>query len=444
MTSPDVSIIVVTLNRAESLKRTLAALRLQSYPSFEVVVVNGPSTDHTDKVLDSFPDVIAVACPEANISRARNLGIAASAGELVAFIDDDALAEFNWLNKMVAGFETPEVAAVGGLVLDHSGMEFQYRFSSVNRLGATTHRNDAPFDAQSFPGSFEVPYLQGTNAMFRREALTAVHGFDETYEYFHDETDLCVRLVDCGYLIRQLSQGVVHHKSAPSDTRNTERIVTNLFPIVKNTAYFARRHAVGYRCDAQIVDSLKSYAARWTTDLQLNAAAGLIDEALGISAAAIASNALAEGIAAAASGPRLGLFEASSGDPLQCFNAVSPVFASRFIQIAKSIADCADASLPSDGTELRVLVPSPSVSTVELENGVWVHRLQGDDFEAAATQELRRIAEWDADYGIVTHKALGVEFLAHLPSTCIGDDAASKQAREFGNLWHYRGHLSLR
>lgn len=442
MTSKGVSVVIVTLNRAESLSRTLSALRMQSYPSFEVVVVNGPSTDHTVAVLDSFSGVVAVDCAEANISRARNLGIAASAGEFIAFIDDDALPEFHWLHEMVAAFESACIAGVGGLVLDHSGMEFQYKYSAVNRLGATTHRNDAPFEAQCFPGSFSVPYLQGTNAMFRRSALIAIQGFDETYEYFHDETDLCVRLVDRGLAIRQLSQGVVHHKSAPSDTRNTDRIVTNLFPIVKNSVYFAHRHAVGYRSEADIASSVDSYARHWVDDLQRNAAAGRVDAMLGKSASTTAASAIVAGVAAAARGPHFGVFSANTS-PIRSFNAVTPVFERRLILVAPSVAVWSDSAVPTHGTEVRLVVPSPLVSTVELENGVWIHRIHGSDFEVAASHEIQRLAAWDDNYEVATHRDLGFEFLAPTSSLSIGTESTLPVATGIGDPWLHRGRASV-
>src|SRR6185436_13845131 len=82
-----VSVVICTLNRADSLRETLRCLRHQRYASFEVIVVNGPSTDHTDTVLAEFAGVIrAEMCPVPNLSVSRNIGIRAAAGDIVAFI----------------------------------------------------------------------------------------------------------------------------------------------------------------------------------------------------------------------------------------------------------------------------------------------------------------------------------------------------------------------
>ncbi len=90
------SVVIVTYNRANLLSAELASLRRQRHPQFEIIVVNGPSSDHTEEVLAEYRDLIKIErCPEANTAMARNIGVAASAGEIIAFLDDDATAEPN-------------------------------------------------------------------------------------------------------------------------------------------------------------------------------------------------------------------------------------------------------------------------------------------------------------------------------------------------------------
>ena len=120
----------------------------------EVVVVNGPSTDDTQDVLAEFgAQIKAIRNPLANLSVSRNLGIRAAAGDIVAFIDDDALPESNWLEQALSSFDDPEVGAVGGIVLDHTGMQLQYRFSTANRLGEATFPDEAPAGQLTVPGA---------------------------------------------------------------------------------------------------------------------------------------------------------------------------------------------------------------------------------------------------------------------------------------------------
>src|SRR4030095_1657046 len=117
---PAVSIIVNTLDRAAWLRRLLPALDGVDYPAFEVIVVNGPSRDDTDALLDSLRGRIkAERCATANLSRSRNIRIAVAARHVGAFIDDDAVpADPAWLRHLVAPFvEDPTLGAVGGPVL---------------------------------------------------------------------------------------------------------------------------------------------------------------------------------------------------------------------------------------------------------------------------------------------------------------------------------------
>lgn len=129
-----VSVVINTYNRAKSLKVTLASLFHQTDQRFEVIVVNGPSTDETEEVLSEYEGRIKwMSCPVRNLSVSRNIGIEASSGEVVAFIDDDAVADPNWVKDLIEGYDAPDVGGVGGIVYDHTGMQLQYRYSSCDR-----------------------------------------------------------------------------------------------------------------------------------------------------------------------------------------------------------------------------------------------------------------------------------------------------------------------
>src|SRR5262249_40897971 len=112
------SVVINTYNRAGSLPNTLRGLRQQTHDDFEVAVVKGPCTDDTDALLAEFPGARVVEVAEVNISKSRNAGIIAAAGVVVAFIDDDAIPEPNWLRDLLAPFAAPKVGGTGGLVYE--------------------------------------------------------------------------------------------------------------------------------------------------------------------------------------------------------------------------------------------------------------------------------------------------------------------------------------
>jgi len=255
---PRFSVVICTDGRVKALRNTLECLRLIDYPFFEVCVVYGPTGDGTAEFLHKYEGEMKVrACAERNISMSRNIGIALSAGEILAFIDDDGLAEPEWLRDLEEAFHDQAVGGAGGVVYDHTGTKPQYLYSSANRLGQADWARQSPANEFNFPFSFNIPYVQGTNSAFRRSALLAVGGFDEEYEFYLDETDLCCRLVDAGFHIRQLPAALVHHKFLASEIRNEHRVTRNRYAVLKNKIYFSLINNRGhYGLDQAIRDAV--------------------------------------------------------------------------------------------------------------------------------------------------------------------------------------------
>lgn len=259
MVMPTVSLIINTLDRAATLKDALAACAQLRDVRVELIVVNGPSTDETAAVLDAWQGRIKrLSCPDANLARSRNIGIAAAAGEFVAFLDDDAAPHPYWLQRLLPLFEDPAVAATGGYTVGRGGVSFQTRKIVADRFGNATMMSDF-FDERGLcrPKSALVPAPMGTNVMFRRAALAAIGGFDETYSYFLEETDVCVRLVDAGWVIRFEPSAFVWHQFAQSALRTSRDIPRGLRPLARSKAYFIGKwgHA-GAESDAALAGYL--------------------------------------------------------------------------------------------------------------------------------------------------------------------------------------------
>ncbi len=257
--SPSVSVVVNTYNRAASLHQTLQGLRRQNYANFEVIVVNGPSTDGTIDVLRAHSSEIRIGCcAERNLSISRNVGIEMALGEFVAFIDDDAVPDEDWLVDAIAAFDSDEVAGVGGFVFDHTGYELQYSYTVCDRMGNAYHNLTVPMPDFCYPGCHRFPALLGTNSIFRRSALLEIGGFDEQFDYFLDETDVNVRLIDAGYILKQIPRAFVYHRYLPSHIRNENRVNTNYSPMIRNRIYFSLKNAS--RADGQSADRLKDWS----------------------------------------------------------------------------------------------------------------------------------------------------------------------------------------
>ncbi len=425
--APTISVVINTLNRAASLNRTLDSFRWQTYRGgFEIVVVNGPSTDDSQDVIDSWtPKIRAGRCPLPNLSMSRNIGICMADGDIVAFIDDDGIPEPEWLEQIAAAYDRPDVGAAGGRVFDHTGYDFQCEYCMVDRFGHATMTPSRPMPHRCFPGSFEFPHLLGTNASFRRQALLDIGGFDEEFEYFLDETDVCLRIVDAGYLIRQLDGAYVHHKFAASTVRNDKRVVRHRYPVIKNLIYFTLKHARDYFPLERIFTQQERFITSQRQDVLWCLDHGLLTPADAAAFERDVERALAVGRTRGCQPPGPMISEASraalagrfvpfptlstDGDTLTIVLVTQDYPPNHGGGIATFNKDLATA-LAALGHRVHVVCQSSDIDRVDYEAGVWVHRIlvravaqsqaaqdrkipaQIWNWSATALAEVRRIA----------------------------------------------------
>lgn len=244
-----VSVVVCTYNRADYLDVCLLSLQRQSYPNYETIVVNGPSTDETNKVLAKYPAVKVILQKELNgLSFARNLGIRVAKGEIVAFIDDDAVADARWLEKLAAGYTDPDVGGVGGLVYGPRRTHYHFDNGIIDKCGIPDPIRDPAETAKKG----EFPILMGTNCSFLRSALLEVGGFDPYFRYYHDESELCVRIIETGYRIVYRRDAIVVHYMVEGHNRRSP-YDQNWSEIVKNVIYYTMKN---------FGNELRSYSTR--------------------------------------------------------------------------------------------------------------------------------------------------------------------------------------
>ena len=137
MSAPSVSVVIVSHGRPESLLWCLSALAGVAYQPFEIVVVADLAACAYVGESPYAGRIKLVAFEEPNIAAARNKGVAEAAGEIIAFIDDDAAAEPLWLHHLVSGFKLPEVMCTGGYVRGRNGISFQWTARQVDGAGRT-------------------------------------------------------------------------------------------------------------------------------------------------------------------------------------------------------------------------------------------------------------------------------------------------------------------
>jgi len=400
----NVSVVINTYNRCRSLRTTLESLRLQTYSNFEVVVVNGPSNDGTDELLDAWGDrVVRAACPVVNISVSRNIGIATANGEVVAFIDDDAIPEPDWLATVVGPYADARVAGAGGIVWDHTGMKLQYRYSTCDHLGRTEFSSIMPDVRATGPDSDRFVYLQGTNSSFRRTDLASIGGFDEEIEYFHDETDVAARLHARGRWLIPLPDGAVHHRYLASHLRTETRTILDPYAIVKNSWYFALINGVS----RYPKDAILSHLERYTHGVRNHGHEALARGRMSPDQHGYFLRRVDEGrqtgLARGSSGERK-LATLAAPDP-ECFRRFPAVprptdrmticFISKeyppdnFGGIGRFTKDLAEG-LAELGHQIHVVTTTENSGRIDWENGVWLHRVAAQA-ERLSNPELRGI-----------------------------------------------------
>jgi GT2 family glycosyltransferase len=244
MTDLPVSVVVVSRGRPAALSRCLKGLAQQFHGPFEVIVVADPQGCAAARADRNAERIKICTFDEANISAARNLGIAEAAGEIVAFIDDDAVPEPTWLRNLAAPFAEADVAAAGGYVRGRNGLSWQWTAQSVDRLGqAAPLRLEADAPVVLSPARGRAIRTEGTNMALRRSVLTRLGGFDPNFHYFLDETDLNLRLAERDHKTAIVPRAVVHHGYAANAVRSAGRVPRDLTQIGASWAVFLAKHA---------------------------------------------------------------------------------------------------------------------------------------------------------------------------------------------------------
>jgi GT2 family glycosyltransferase len=237
------SIIVATRERPRSLLRTLRAIRQLDYPNFEVVVVGDALADDALSGAE-WGWLRFVRFDQPNLSAARNAGVAAAAGDVLAFIDDDAVPEPTWLTHHDSSLLESGATASVGFVRGPDGIRFQSRFHSIDRE-ARTHDERADGESPFVPDLPEgrAVKLIGANMAIRSDVLRALGGFDSNYHYFLEDSDISLRLSDAGHRSVVTPLAEVHHSLEPSCLRTARRAPRTLFDVGRSAAIFLRRHS---------------------------------------------------------------------------------------------------------------------------------------------------------------------------------------------------------
>lgn len=234
--SPAVSVVVACYNGERTLRACLDSLDRLRYPNKEIIVVDDGSTDATPKIILEYP---AVRCfrheKNLGLSVARNTGIAAATGEVIAFIDADCRADQDWLYYLIGDLLNSSFAGIGGPNL--LPPEDSFVASAVMASpGGPAHVMLTDRKAEHVPGC---------NMAFYKWALEDIGGFDPIFRKAGDDVDLCWRIEQAGCEIGFSPAGFVWHYR-----RSTIR------------EYLRQQHGYG-EAEAMLVVKHPEYFSQW-------------------------------------------------------------------------------------------------------------------------------------------------------------------------------------
>lgn len=205
---PRVSVIVCTHNGERTLAQCLDRVRGLSYPDFETIVVDDGSTDASADIARAHGAVL-VQTEHRGLSFARNAGVARATGDVVAFLDDDAYPDSDWLQYLAAALRANAHAGVGGpnIPPEEDGMVAD---CVALAPGGPIHVLISDREAEHVPGC---------NMAFRKSALEEIGGFDERFRAAGDDVDVCWRLQESGRTLGFSAGAVVMHRRRDSIRR---------------------------------------------------------------------------------------------------------------------------------------------------------------------------------------------------------------------------------
>ncbi len=218
MSEPTASVVVITYERPAYLARCLDHLAAQTTPPVEIVVVDSSQGRETaELVADRYPAVRYEVCNAGSgaMATARDIGYRRTTGDVVAFVDDDAFAEPEWLAQLLGHFADPSVGGVGGRQIRGQPGELTEGVDAIGRLlpdGTLTGHFAAD------PGqAIEVDHLLGASMSFRRSVIDELGGIHDGYRgtCVREESDLCLRVGRAGYRLVYEPDAVVEHVAAP-------------------------------------------------------------------------------------------------------------------------------------------------------------------------------------------------------------------------------------
>lgn len=217
------AVAIPTLSAGDALSECLASLETQSFRDFAVIVIDNSGQGLAREMASaSYPLHILNNSANVGFGAAINQAAAASCGEYVATLNDDCTASPEWLQELVRvadreyeiGLCAAQIRLAESGMIDSAGM-------LIARDGASKQRGFRQ-SPESYQKDTEVLFPSGCSALYRRDMLEDVGGFDESYFLYCEDTDLGLRARWAGWQAYYSAKAVVTHRYSHSAGRCSE------------------------------------------------------------------------------------------------------------------------------------------------------------------------------------------------------------------------------
>lgn len=243
-----ISVVIPALNEEARITECLNALRAQTRQADEIIVVDGGSSDATVALARNFQAQV-LHNPRRHAAAARNIGINAAKGDIIAFTDADCIPAENWVEQIEAAFTDPLLEGLGGKVIAAPPENAEEAFWSKLALEVLMTFGDEAYtvQAQTINDAFIT-----ANAAYRASLLHKLDGFDEWFANNAEDVDLTWRALQTGAVLRYIPAVQV----AAHGVTTVKGIRKKSFRNGVSSSKLQKRYSGFFNCDPRIYSLL--------------------------------------------------------------------------------------------------------------------------------------------------------------------------------------------